>query len=260
MAREQALNIVVAIVAGVNVLGLWTLANRLIQIPSLAFISLYTVGFPAMANLLAREEDVGPIIVRTVRRASIVATFFFPATAAASPELIPVLFGESWRDAADVMPFICLSTIILGSISVAASSYLNASGRPGVVAWASVSLGVVWIAVTTPLLPVLGVTAIGVGNLCGALVEALILDRATQRTANVAPYRPLLRPLAVAVLSGTTGWLVCTAGPPGLAIALAAAALTLALSVVGLLLVCSEDLKDTIRLAAGSIRQATPMA
>ena len=260
VAREQTLNIVVAIIAGVAVLGLWTLANRLIQIPALAFFSLYTVGFPAMANLLARGEDVGPIIVRTVRRASIVATLVFPAFAAASPEFVPVLFGEQWRDAADVLPFICLSTLILGSISVAASSYLNASGRPGVVAWASAAFGVVWIVITAPLLPALGVIAIGVGNLCGALVEAVILDRATRRTADVAPYRPLLRPLAVSLVSGTAGWLVCVAGPPGLAIALAAAALTLALSVVGLLLVCSGDLKDTIRLAAGALRLAMPRA
>ncbi len=214
-------------------------------------------GSPLWRIFSLAAKTSGRVIVRTVRRASIVATFVFPAFAAASPELIPALFGEQWRDAADVMPFICLSTLILGSISVAASSYLNASGRPGVVAWASAAFGVVWIVMTAPLLPVLGVAAIGVGNLCGALVEALILDRATRRTASVAPYRPLLRPLAVALVSGTAGWLVCVAGPPGLAIALAAAALTLALSVAGLLLVCSGDLKDTIRLAAGTIRQAT---
>ena len=63
------------------------------------------------------------------------------------------MFGEPWRDAAEIMPFICLSTLILGSIAVAASSYLSAAGRPGVVAWASAALGVIWIAVTAALLP-----------------------------------------------------------------------------------------------------------
>jgi O-antigen/teichoic acid export membrane protein len=258
VAREQSINAVVAVVAGVTVLGFWTLANRLILLPILAFTSLYTVGFPAMSNLLARGEDPGPIILRTVRRASIVATLVFPAFAAASPELIPALFGEKWRDAADVIPWIALSTLVLGSISVAAVSYLNASGRPGVVAWASAALGVVWLAVTTPLLPSLGVTAIGVGNLCGAIVEALLLAVATRRSAKVAPDRPLLRPLAVGLVAGAVGWFVCTTGPPGLGIALAAGALTIALSFVGLLLVCYGDLKDTIGLLAGMFRNAAP--
>ena len=39
------------------------------QLPSLAFNSLYVVGFPAMSNVLSRGEEAGPIIMRTVRRA-----------------------------------------------------------------------------------------------------------------------------------------------------------------------------------------------
>ena len=256
VAREQTLNAVVAAVAGVTVLGLWSLANRLLQVPLLAFGSLWAVGYPAMSNLLAKGEDVGPVILRTVRRASIVATLVFPAFAASSPELVPALFGEQWRDAADVIPWIALSTLILGSISVATNGYLSAVGRPGVVAWATAAFGVVWIAVTTPLLPVMGVAAIGVGNLCGAVVEALVFELATRRSAGVAPYRPLLLPLAVALVSGSVGWFVCTAGPPGFGMAIAAGALTLGLSFIGLLLFCSADLKDVLRLAAGTARSA----
>ena len=258
VGREQGVNAVVAAVAGVTVLGLWSLANRLLQVPLLAFSSLWAVGYPAMSNLLAKGEDVGPIILRTVRRASIVATLVFPAFAAASPELVPALFGEQWRAAADVIPWIGLSTLILGSISVATAGYLSAVGRPGVVAWASAAFGVAWIAVTTPLLSTLGVAAIGVGNLCGALIEVWLLDRATRRSAGVAPYRPLLLPLCVALASGTAGWLVCTAGPAGFGMAVAAGTLTLVLSFTGLALVCSSDLWDTLRLAIGTVRTAVP--
>ena len=258
VAREQTINAVVAAVAGVTVLGLWSLANRLLQVPLLAFGSLWAVGYPAMSNLLARGEDVGPILLRTVRRASIVATLVFPAFAAASPELVPALFGEQWRDASEVIPWIALSTLILGSISVATTGYLSAVGRPGFVAWATAAFGIVWIAVTTPLLAVMGVAAIGVGNLGGALVEALLLNLATRQSAGIASYRPLLLPLAVAVVSGSVGWLVCTAGPPGLGMAVAAGALTFALSLIGLMLVCFGDLLETLRLAAGTVRSAVP--
>ena len=243
IAREQGLNVVVAVFGGVASLGIWTFTNRIFQLPAIAFSSLYVVGFPAMSNLLARGENPGPMIVRTVRRAAIAGTFVFPTFAAACPQLIQPVFGEQWGDVAELMPFICLSTLILGSIAVASHSYLSASGRPGIVAWASASLGVTWIALTALLLPVIGITAIGVGNLAGALVEAFFLDRAIRRTAGVIPSIPLLRPLGVAIFAGTAGWLLCTTGPSGLWIAVAAAMLTLALSYVGLWLVCRQDLQ-----------------
>ena len=251
--REQGVNLVTAVVGGLGVLGLWTLASRLIQVPILAFTSLYTVGFPAMSRVLAGGEDPGPIILRVVRRASIVAAFVFPAFVAASPALVPALFGTQWSDAANVIPFVGVSTVILGSISVGALSYLNAAGRPGIVALATATFGVLWVAITACLLPSLGIEAIGVGNLCGALVEAVILDRATRRAAGVAPHRPLLRPLAVALFAGTAGWTVCVSGPPALAMALGAGALAFFLSAAGLVLVCRNDLRDTLQLATGML-------
>jgi O-antigen/teichoic acid export membrane protein len=258
VVREQGINMVVAAVAGVATLGLWNLANRLIQMPMLAFGSLWAVGYPAMSNLLTKGEDVGPIILRMVRRASIVAVLVFPVFAASSPELVPSLFGEQWREAADVIPLIALSTMILGSISVATNGYLSAAGRPGLVAWATAAFGVVWIAVTAPLLPVMGVFAIGVGNLCGALVEAGVFNFATRQSTGVVPYRPLMLPLAVAVVSGTLGWWACTTGPPGLLTAAAAGGLTVAVAVAGLLVVCPRDLTDVLRLGIGTIRSAIP--
>jgi O-antigen/teichoic acid export membrane protein len=258
LVRNQSINILVGVVSGVAALGIWTFTDRIFLLPSLAFSSLYAVGFPAMSSLLARGEDPGPVILRTVRRAAIAGAFVFPVFAAASPELIPSVFGEKWRDAATILPFICLSTLILGSISVAAGSYLSAVGRPGILAWAMACFAVVWIAVTGPLLPIIGVAAIGVGNLVGALVEAAILDLMTRRRAQVSPYRPLLRPVGVALVAGVAGWLLCTGGPSGLWTALVASFVTIALTWSGLWLICRADLMDTIRLTRGTIRGAVP--
>jgi O-antigen/teichoic acid export membrane protein len=258
IAREQGLNILVAALAGVGALGIWTFTNRIFQLPSLAFSSLYVVGFPAMSNVLARGEMVGPIILRTVRRAAIVGTFIFATFAAVSPKLIPVLFGGSWRDAASIIPLLCLSTLLLGSISVAATSYLSAAGRPGIVAIASSCLGVIWLAGTAALLPSIGVAAIGVGNLAGALVEAAVLNAATKRMANVAPYRPLVGPLAVALLSGSLGMLLCVEGPNSVLTVGAAGTVTFTLAALGLWVVCRRDLVDILHLASGSVRSAVP--
>ena len=258
VAREQLLNIMVGVIAGVASLGMWTFTNRIFQLPSVAFSSLFVVGFPAMSNLLTRGEAPGPIILRTVRRAAIVGAFVFPTFAAASPQLIPTVFGEQWQSAADILPFICLSTLILGSIAVACTSYLSAAGRPGIVAWASGSLGIVWLLVTAPLLPVIGVTAIGVGNLAGALVEAAILVRATRRLASVDAYQPLLRPLVAGSVGGIAGLMLCTFVNGGILVAVAAAGLAVTLTAAGLWLLCRSDLKDTIRLCASTVRSVIP--
>jgi hypothetical protein len=59
-------------------------------------------------------------------------------------------------------------------------------------------------------------------------------------------------------MAGTAGWLLCNSGENGIWIALASGTLTLALSSIGLWLVCREDLKDVIRLATGAISGALP--
>jgi O-antigen/teichoic acid export membrane protein len=258
LAREQGLNILLVAMAGVGPLGIWAFTNRIFQLPSLAFTSLYVVGFPAMASVLARGEDIGPVILRTVRRAAIAGTFVFATFGAASPKLIPAVFGDRWADVALIIPVVCISTLLLGSIAVAASSYLAAAGRPGIVAVASACLGVIWIAVTAALLPRMGVAAIGVGNLAGAIAEAAVLNAATKRSSGVAPYRPLVRPFAVALLAGGLGWLVCVEGPDGFLTAAAAATLTFALAALGLSVACRQDLVDTVSLAFGSLRGAVP--
>jgi O-antigen/teichoic acid export membrane protein len=256
LAREQGINTVIALVAGIAPLGIWTFTNRIFQLPSLAFNSLYVVGFPAMANVLARGEAIGPIILRTVRRASVAGTLIFATCAAVSPKLIPAVFGANWQDAALIIPLICLSTLLHGSVAVAASSYLTAAGRPGIVAVASACLGVIWVATTAALLPSIGVAAIGIGNLAGALVDVALLNAATKRVSGVAPCRPLIRPLAVALLGGGLGLLLCVEGPDGLLTAVVAGVVTFVFCALALLVVCRKDFADIVQLSLGLLRSA----
>jgi O-antigen/teichoic acid export membrane protein len=258
IAREQGLNILIVALAGVSPLGIWTLANRIFQLPSMAFNSLYVVGFPAMASVLARGESIGPIILRTVRRAAIAGTLIFATFAAACPELIPGVFGAQWRDVALILPWICLSTLVHGSIAVSASSYLSAADRAGIVAVASTCLGVIWLATTAVLLPIIGVVAIGIGNLAGALVDAAVLNAATKRASGVSPYRPLMRPLAVALVTGGLGLLLCVKGPNGVLTGVAAGTLTFVLATFGLWLLCRRDFVDLVRLLLRALRSAMP--
>ena len=258
VAREQGLNTTVGLVGGITPLGLWSFTNRIVQLPQVAFNSLYAVGFPAMSNLIARGEDASQVILRMTRRAAIAGVFVFPAFAAASPDLIPAVFGSQWRDSARIVPYICLSTMILGPIAISATSYLSAIGKPGTVARASASLGVVWIALSALLLPVIGVAGIGVANLCGALVEAAMLDRAVHRHAGVSPARPLLRVLPVGAVAGLTGWAFAITGPGGSVAGILSAGIAVVAGVAGLSIWCRDDLRDVVTLTGEILRSVVP--
>ena len=129
LAREQGLNILDRSPRRRGPLGIWTFTNRIFQLPSLAFSSLYVVGFPAMANVLARGEALGPIILRTVRRAAIAGTLIFATFAAVSPKLIPAVFGARWADAALDHP-LHLPLDLAARLDLRRRDQLPPSGRP----------------------------------------------------------------------------------------------------------------------------------
>ena len=67
LARDQAINIGTGAIGGVAMLGLWSLASRVMQVPFLLFTTLWRVTFPAMSRLVALGEKPRPVIERTAR-------------------------------------------------------------------------------------------------------------------------------------------------------------------------------------------------
>ena len=66
MLRDQGVNLAVASFGGIAVLGLWSVAWRIIQIPVSLFAALWRVSFPGMARLVAAKEDMGSTIERVI--------------------------------------------------------------------------------------------------------------------------------------------------------------------------------------------------
>ena len=62
LLRDQALNVGIALIAGVATLGVWNLAWRVLQIPFMTFGTLTRIGLPAMARLLNAGEDPRPAL------------------------------------------------------------------------------------------------------------------------------------------------------------------------------------------------------
>lgn len=254
LVREQGINMATAAIAGLSVLGLWGLAGRVMGVPFLLFESLWRVSYPAMSRLLATGEDPRPIIERAVALASIATGILLVALVGAGPALIPSVFGEKWQAAAWVIPWASLGLIISGPVSVASAGYLYAVGDASTVLRSVVLNGLAFALVGLPLLPVLGVSALGLGWLASALVEAAVLGRAVSTGAKARIAGALAMPTAAATGAGAAGWLVASAVGENLLSAALGAVLAEALYLVSLLALRRELFTETVILTGRAFR------
>jgi O-antigen/teichoic acid export membrane protein len=256
LVRDQGLNASVAAIGSLSILGLWSLARRLMEIPFLLFESLFRVSFPTMSQLVAAKEDPAPLIERAVGMAAIGGGIILTGLAGSAPGLVPGIFGEQWRDASSVVPLACLGLGIGGSVSVATQGYLYAVGDAAGVLRVVLLQTAVLFAVTLPLLPWLGVSAIGVGLLVSSVVEAVALGRTTSRWTHVRLVRPLLAPVVAGVAAGVAGWLVADLGGADLVSGLGGGACSVLAFLVILTVVRRSVVDETFRFFLGSVRAA----
>jgi O-antigen/teichoic acid export membrane protein len=256
LVRDQGLNTSIAAIAGVSTLGVWSLARRLMEVPFLLFDTLWRVSFPTMSRLLAAKEDAVPLIERAVGMAAVGSGIVLTGLAGSAPGLIPGLFGEQWRSASGVIPPACLGLAIGGSVSVATVGYLYAVGDAAGVLRATLYQTAAWFAVTLPLLPVIGVSAVGVGWLVASIVDAIMLGRATLKWIRVRLARPLLLPLGVGIVSALIGWLVADIGGAELLSGVAGGASSVLCFLTGLMVFRRRLLYETFRFGVTSMRDA----
>jgi O-antigen/teichoic acid export membrane protein len=260
LMRDQALNASVAATSGLSALGLWVLARRLMEVPYLIFQSLWRVSFPTMSRLLSEEEDVAPLVERAVSVSAVGTGFVLTGLAAGASGLVPGLFGERWQAASAIVPWACLGLAIGGCISVATQGYLYAIGDASSVLRSVILQTVVWFGVTLPLLPVVGVVALGMGWFASSVAEALVLGRATSRRIPVRLVRPLLGPVAVGLFSALIGRAVDVRMGSDLLSGVLGGGCAMALFAAGMAVSNRRQLRDAYRFATGSVRAALPRA
>jgi O-antigen/teichoic acid export membrane protein len=249
----QGLTASIAAISGVSTLGLWTLARRLTDVPWMLFDALWRVSFPAMSQLVAREKNVAPLLERAVGMAAICSGVILTALVGSAPGLIPGVFGDQWRGASIVVPWVCLGIGISGPISVATVGYLYAVGDASAVLRAHIFRALALFAVALPLLPILGVSAAGIGWLASSMVDATVLGRATLKWIPVHLVRPLMIPTLVGVVSAGVGWLVADLGGADLISGLAGGACSVLLYLTGVFVMRAKLLLETFRLVRESI-------
>jgi O-antigen/teichoic acid export membrane protein len=209
-ARNQALNLGVAAVAGVAALGVWNLAWRVLQIPTVVFSNLRRVGFPAMARLLDAGQDPRFVLERGGAALAVLSGAMMTALTGFAPAL-PVLLGPGWSDVPAILLWAGIALIASLPIVASASPYLFAVDAGG---WALIAISagtVLWLAVGLSLLPTFGTPAIAVGWCAGALVEMSLLAWRAARLSGAAVAASVVLPALLGIGAATSGWLIADA-------------------------------------------------
>jgi O-antigen/teichoic acid export membrane protein len=250
--RDQGLNVLTAAVGGLSVLGIWSLANRVLQGIMLVLESVWRVSFPAISRLIETGERPEPSIERALALTTAFTGFAAVALGGTAPALVPIAFGARWEDVVPVLPWAAAGILIAGPISTSAVGLFYARNRPRVPLGAVLAHTATWFAVTTPLLPALGAEALGIGWFAGAIVDAVILGRALSNEG-VHVVRQWAPPVIVALGAATVGWLVATTVRPH-AVGLAASLVSVEiLYLTGMLVVRRAVVVDLYRMLRGTL-------
>jgi O-antigen/teichoic acid export membrane protein len=243
-------------VAGVAVLGLWALAWRLAQLPFLLFSTLWRVSFPAAAKLLAAGESGRRMVERGLALAAVATgAIMAPATGAISP-LIPTVFGHRWTPVAEVLPIAFFALQASGPVSVASAGYLYAVGDTSAILSATSVTAILWLAVALPLLPSLGVIAVGVGWAVSSLVEIPMLAVPVKRRTGARYSGALLLPWLASTVAGAAGWLVSRTVSHGLLAAACGTAVSVCVYAAPMLAFRRDTVMAIVRLGSRAVRPA----
>ncbi|MGY1618365.1 oligosaccharide flippase family protein [Geodermatophilus sp. SYSU D00691] len=255
LARDQVLNLAVGAVSGTATLGRWSLTRRVMEVPYLLVYSLDRVALPAVPQFLAAGRPPKQLVERAVTLTAVGAGLVLSGLAGGAPGLVPGVFGPQWSGVSAAVAFSCAGLFLSGSTKPL-QSYLYAVDDATAVLRAQLVQTPVWFAVGLPLLPVLGVAALGLGWAAGAVVEVVVLVRATRRRVAARLLPGLIVPLVVGVVAATGGWLLSTELGPTLWSGVAGGALSAAAFGLGLALFRRAALVDAVHLGARSVRSA----
>jgi O-antigen/teichoic acid export membrane protein len=262
LIRDQGLNVGVAAVGGLSVLGIWTLASRIMQVPFVVFSALWRVSYPTMSRLRDAGEDLKPLIERAVSGVAVVTGLILAPLVGSAPALVPALLGERWNEVSQVLPFAAAGLMVSGPVSVSTAGYLFAAGDATTVLRSSVSSTIAWSVVALPLVPSLGAVAMGVGWCVGAWTEAAILGRRTSALLGARLLRSVVPQSVAAAVGASGGWIVASSTGRTLVWALVAAIVAVATYLGVLARLQRHLLKDTLAatrdLARLSFAKAAP--
>jgi O-antigen/teichoic acid export membrane protein len=255
-ARDQGLNLAIASFGGLTLLGLWSLAARVLAAPVVLLSVLWRVSFPAMARLATAGHDGRLEMERGAGLAAYAAALLLVPIAGSAPLLIDTVFGHRWHEAAGVLPVICFGLQIEGPLSVCSFGFLSAAGAAGAVARIGIGAAAASLVTAIPLIPPLGLLGIGIGYVVGSVVGVILMWRAVRRRLDVRLAGAIARPtLAGTVVSGGA-WLVARRLDADLPTLLLLVMTSLAALVILMRLLAAQTARDARVAVRRAIAQA----
>jgi O-antigen/teichoic acid export membrane protein len=205
IVRDQGLNVAIAAIGGVASLGVWNLAFRVIQIPTMLFTTVGRISYAGMSRLRSGGSDPRRPIERGVGALTVITAVMLVALAGFAPAL-PAIVGHAWDKVPETLAFCALALLLNAPVYVMAVGYLYAVDEAGVVLRAMGAYAAGWLAVTLPLVSALGAPAVGLGWIAGAAISTAMLCRATARLSGASMWENYLPPAVAAIGAGAAGW------------------------------------------------------
>lgn len=170
---------------GSNSLGFYSVGYRLFTtLTTLLIVPLTAVALPAFARLQDDVDALGRSFLRVIRMSSSLAFPAFVGMSILAPEIIEVMFGPAWAEAAPVMRIVSLVGVI-HAVTFFHHTVLVAMGRPRISLWITISYAVVNVAGFLFAVQY-GITAVAAAYALRALVIAPIEAHVTARQLDIS--------------------------------------------------------------------------
>src|SRR5581483_847341 len=154
---------IVARVLGTSVLGTFTVAKNIVQMPLDRIGAISNgVSFPTYSLIQQHEAVVSEAFLKSLRVGSYIVFPMFWGLGAIAAPLVAVAFGEKWDGAVLVMQILAVP-MPLRALEAMLQPFVRAIGRPG----SSLTISAIAILVIIPL-QLLGVMHFGVAGVAGA--------------------------------------------------------------------------------------------
>lgn len=139
--------IIIAKLMGIEVLGIYHFARRLVEKPMFLLSSSFSrVSFPLLSKLMRDRERLTKTYMTLSAAVAAGACGAFGLLAALSPALVPTLFPERWSGSNVLIQIFCAHAAIYCLVTGFSTPVLYAAGRPRVVMLIDVGLGIASIA------------------------------------------------------------------------------------------------------------------
>jgi hypothetical protein len=115
---------------------------------------------------------------------------------------------------------------------------------------------ITWLGIALPLLPLVGVVAIGYGWMAGSIVDAFVLGRSAARHSGARLARRLIVPTLCAVAAAASGWVFADSGSASLTCAVGGGAIASCVYLGALFVIKRSLLFGVVRLTGRAVRMS----